>query len=225
MANILLVEDDVDFAESILAWMSGASYKVKHVSSGEEAIQLLGNSVFDIIIVDWELPGISGYEVVHSLRKQGIMTPVIYLTGRSDMLSKLTGLDGGADDYIVKPVNPHELCARINARMRRHGPQLPSTIIIGDATLDTVTGRVLIKGQETRLSRLEFAVLEFLMRHTNKIHSAKSILTSVWVSSSDSSEGAVRQMMYALRRKLAHMGAANLIKTIPGGGYIVENDE
>jgi two-component system, OmpR family, response regulator TctD len=201
------------------------SHQVDFVSSGEDAIQLLRHFTFDIILLDWELPGISGYEVVHDFRKRGGATPVIFLTGRKDTDSKAAGLDSGADDYMVKSIDPRELSARIRVQLRHSTGVTPGSITIGDVQLDSTKKRVLIKSETARLTRKEFAILEFLMLHSDRAYSSSDLLDSVWTSDSDRTDDAVRQVVRTLRRKLQEAGVGDFIKTRPGGGYTVESQD
>jgi two-component system, OmpR family, response regulator len=222
MARILVVEDDIAFADAVVKCLELESHSVDSVSSGEDAVQKLKNSIFDIVVLDWQLPGISGYEVLDSFRGQGGTTPVLFLTGRKDQDSKSAGLDCGADDYMVKPFSPRELSARIRALLRRPAGLLPSLIECGDVRLEVATGRVTLKGVPARFTSKELAVVEFLMRHPNRIFSSSEVLDAVWPSSTESSENAVRQVIKSLRRKFDAAGADFIVKTSSGGGYFVE---
>lgn len=223
VVNILLVEDDLVAGGSLREWMESAGFAVDYAASGEEALQVLNDKSFAVIILDWELPGISGYDVLQNCRKSGITTPVIFLTGRNSVLDKLKALDMGADDYVVKPVNPVELSARIRSKLRRGDHFLPSIISLGNVKLDTLQSRLTIDGKVARLSNREYAVLEYLMRHMDRAFSSEELLTAVWASDADATENSVRQIVFSLRRKLETDGAGDLVCTVPGKGYVVES--
>ena len=222
MAKILFVDDDHAFAEGIVSWLKASSHTVDFVDNGEDALQLLKVSLWDIVILDWQMEGISGSEVIDKFRRAGGNTPIILLTGRTDISSKIHGLDVGADDYIVKPVNPTELAARIRVLLRRSDTLMSNVLKRGDLKIESDTGRVLIKGKIARFTKREFAVLEFLVRHPDRAFSAQEILDSVWSADSERSPDAVRQVIRTLRRKLETEGVGDLIKSKPGGGYTIE---
>jgi len=224
MDNILIVEDDLVAGNSIREWLESAGFVVDYAASGEEALQVLSRKTFAVIILDWELPGISGYDVLQSFRKSGISSPVIFLTGRHSVLDKLTALDMGADDYLVKPCNPLELSARVRAKLRRGNQFRPSKIELGNVKLDTLQSKLYIDGRVARLSSKEYAVLEYLMRHMDRTFSAKELLYAVWASDSDATENSVRQIVFSLRRKLETDGARNLVHSSAGSGYAVESN-
>lgn len=224
MSKILLVEDDLSVAKPFVAWLESESYTVDLVTSGEDAVQLLATYSFDVIVLDWELPGVSGYKVLQTLREKGKGTPVIFLTGRQDMDSKVSGLNCGADDYLIKPCDPRELSARVRSLLRRPWRGVGNAVLsCGDVSLHPETGKFLIGAKSIRLTSKEFAVLEFLFSHQSQVFSAKNLLRQVWNTDSESTEGAVRQAMTRLRRKLSSYGAENVVKTTQSG-YVVESE-
>jgi len=222
MAKILLVEDDKDVSDSVLSWLQMEKYTVEHATCGEDAQQLLENYRFDLIVLDWGLPGLSGFEVLKNFRMNGGDTPVIFLTGRDDLDSKTFGLDGGADDYITKPFDMRELTARIRTRLRRPGGLLPAKISFGNVVLDPELRKVSVDAKPVRLTNKEYAVLEFLMRHPGQVFSSRAMLDAVWTSDTESSEDTVRACVKNLRRKITLEGQDCVLKTIAGSGYTVE---
>lgn len=222
MAKILLVEDDTNLADKLKFWFESQGEQIEHVGSGEDALHLLTNFSFDVILLDWTLPGITGLEVCKRYRKSGGSTPVIFLTGRGDIDSKEQAFDLGSDDYLVKPFDTRELGARIRSVLRRPASLLPADIRIGDVTLDPKTRTMLVNGESFHLMPKECALLEYLMRHPNRIFGSRDLLDAVWPSESDSSTETVRSWMRNLRQKLAAAGQEGLIKTIPGSGYMIE---
>lgn len=205
----------------MVEWLKASGFEVDFANSGEEALQLTEEKSFDIIILDWELPGISGYEVLASFRARGGTSPVIFLTGRNAVLDKVSVFDLGADDYLVKPCDPVELSARIRSKVRRSQELLPSVIELGNVRLDVSKAILLVNGRDAKLSKREFEVLEFLMRHQDREYGSKDLLSSVWPSESEATENSVRQIIFSLRRKLEIAGGGDLVRKLPGGGYTV----
>ncbi len=223
MPKILVVEDDDEVAESVVNWLKMENYNVERASSGEDALQFLSNYYFDIVLLDWGLPKMSGYEVLKSYRSMGGQAPVLFLTGRDDVDSKEFGLDGGADDYITKPFDMRELTSRVRARLRRPGGLLPAKIVRGNVTLDPETRKVFLDSSSVRLTNKEYAVLEFLMRHPDQVFSSRAILDAVWAADTESSEDTVRACIKNLRRKITVEGQPCVVKTLAGSGYTIES--
>lgn len=221
MAKILLVEDDEELTESLVSYLSMENHAVELVMSGEDALQLLENFKYDVIVLDWGLPGMSGVEVLRKFRHSGGTTPVIFLTGRDDVFSKEVGLDTGADDYLTKPFDIRELVARIRSLLRRPTGLMPSKIAVGNLMIEPDTRKVYVAGSPVRLTNKEYSVLEYLIRHPNQIFGAKALMQAVWSSESESSEDTVRGCIKNLRRKIT-VGDECILKTVPGSGYTIE---
>jgi len=222
MSKILLIEDDAEIASKVRDWLMSENQQVEVAGTGEDGLQMLQGFHFDIVLLDWNLPGIQGIEVLKRYRSSGGKTPVIFLTGQGEMDNKLAGLEGGADDYMTKPFDVRELSARIKIILRRPTDMLMTELKARDVTLQ-VESRTLVCGDQTiTLRARECALLEYLMRHQNRCFSGKALLEAVWPSDSDSSEDSVRTCMRILRGKLASIGREDLVKTVLGSGYIVE---
>lgn len=221
MAKILLIEDNAAYAQVTLTWLESQNFVVEHVESGEDALQLLSNFNYDLLILDWTLPGISGREVCDRFRKSGGTTPVLLLTARGDSGSKVDGLDSGADDYIVKPFDFGEFGARIRALLRRPTGIMSKILTAPGVSLDTESRTAIVDDQRIQLSKREFALLEFFLRHPNRIFSSRDLLDSVWPLESAFSEDTVRSYIRTLRKKITPEGQDCVIKT-SGKGYIVE---
>lgn len=221
MAKVLLVEDDLEILESLVSWLRMENYTVESVEMGKDALQLLDNFKYDVIVLDWGLPDLSGVEVLRKFRNNGGLTPVIFLTGRDDVSSKETGLDAGADDYLTKPFDVRELGARIRSLLRRPVGLMPKKITIGNLVLEPETRKVFFSGQPLRLTNKEYAVLEFLVHHPNQVFGARALMQAIWPSDSESSEDTVRACVKNLRRKIT-CGNKCIIKTVLGSGYTVE---
>lgn len=222
MAKILLVEDDPDLTSRLKDWFTAEKHMLETAASGEDGLQLLTNFEYDIILLDWTLPGVSGLDVCKRYRSNGGTTFVIFLTGKGDIASKEQALDCGADDYIVKPFDARELSARIRSVMRRPASLLPSELRIGDIVLDPQSRILSANGKTCQLMPKEAALLEHFMRHPNRVYGSKNLLDAVWSSEAEASTETVRSWLRNLRGKLTSVGVDDLIKTIPGSGYLIE---
>jgi DNA-binding response OmpR family regulator len=161
MAKILLVEDDEAAATMASEYLTDERYTVEIASDGKEALQLMNIYTYDVILLDWDLPGLPGYEVCRQYRQTGGSTPIILVTGKSASADKIAGLDAGADDYLTKPFSLPELSARIRARLRTASATTTNILSINDISLDTVNYMVKKNGTEISLLPKEFALLEF----------------------------------------------------------------
>ena len=219
MAKILIVEDDRDYAEMVSTWLQHEHHLVESVHSGLDAQATLAINQYDLIVLDWDLPGASGAQVCKEFRDHGGKTPIILLTGRRSVEDKEQGLDIGADDYVTKPVHVKELSARIRALLRRASDKQSNVLRVGDIELDPKTFSVTRAGSELKLSKQEFALLEFFMRHPNHVFSPDALLERVWLSESDASPTAIRACMTRLRQKIDRPGEDSVIRTVHGVGY------
>lgn len=225
MAKILLVEDDVPLAKVVGTWLETQNYVVDMVHSGEDAIQLLTNYKYDLLIFDWELPDLQGIHVCKWFRTRGGATPVLFLTGRSDLDSKVEGLETGADDYLVKPFEYPELSARIRTLLRRPSGLVNSILKAGGLSLNVVSRKVSIGEHSVVLTPREFGLLEYLMRHPNCPYSSRALLDAVYPLDSALSEDTVRSCMRTLRKKLTVDGAECAVKTTRKQGYFIASDD
>ena len=224
MSKILLVEDDENLAYLLKMQLEQARYMVDHVAAGLIAISQLKIAEYDLLILDWMLPDISGVDVCRQYRGSGGRTPILMLTARGAVEDKASGLNAGADDYLVKPFHPVELNARVQALLRRPTSYAGKTLQVRDIEMDTEGNRVFKAGQEIDLTSKEFALLELLMRYPNQSFTLESILSRVWQSDSTASVDTVRTHMKTLRRKLGDSEENGIIRTKRGAGYrIVDN--
>lgn len=222
MAKILLVEDDPELAERLRDWFGLENHVVELIDNGEDALQMLENYTFDVIILDWGLPGILGPEVCQRYRKSGGVTPILFLTGKGDVLSRVAGLDLGADDYVSKPFDVKELSARVRSLVRRPPQFAAPDLSVGEVLLHVGSRTVNVGELSVQLMRKECAILEYLMRHPDRHYSAKQLLESVWPSDTEASEDTVRTCIKTLRRQLGALGKRDYIKTELGSGYYVQ---
>ncbi len=224
MAKILIIEDDKKLAQGVVDWLAMEKHTVDHAESGEDGLQLLDSFSYDLLILDWNLPGIDGLGVCKRLRSQGSELPILFLTAQTKVENIETGLDAGADDYLEKPFQVRELSARIRSLMRRPKGLLTNTIKAGYLTVELDSHYVLIGEKRISLTPKEFALLEYFIRHPNKFFSAGALLSAVWPSDSESAEESVRTIMFHLRKKITPQGENCLIKTVQGSGYIYETE-
>ena len=219
--RVLIVEDETKTRESVAEGLRLEDWHVESVAAGEQAIQLLELEKFDLIILDWMLPGRDGLEVLRHLRSKGLHTPVLMLTARTTLEDRVGGLESGADDYLVKPFAFAELLARCRALLRRPATQTGRLLTHSDLQLDT-RARVAIRGGvEIPLTPREVDVLEYLMRYEGQIVTREMLERDVWKQSGrlTSLDNVIDVQMMRLRRKVDGEGAERLVHTVRGIGY------
>lgn len=218
MPKVLLVDDDRELVKQLAIALGVNSYSVETAHDGADALQLLSMQSFDVIVLDWNMPGMSGVEVCREFRGKGGQTPVVMLTAQGSVTDKEAGLDAGADDYVTKPFSLRELEARLRALLRR--PQAyQATLQHGALVADSQSCTVVVDGNALRLLPTEFRLLEFFMRHPDRCLSSEELLTNVWGMDKEVSDTSVRTYIKTLRRKLADAGIDKSIETIKGLGY------
>jgi len=217
--KILLVEDEPDFSILIGEWLRNEHHIVEVVETGEEGIDRLKFYQYDIVILDWMLPGVSGLDVCKSYRQGGGKTPILLLTAKKHVDEKEQGLDAGADDYLTKPFEMKELSARIRALLRRPSAFSGSVLQVGSLNLNPTTFKLTRIGEEIALLPKEFALLEFMMRHPNQVFSAEALLDRVWSSDSEASPETIRTYIKRLRKKIDVPGQPSILSTVHGVGY------
>jgi DNA-binding response OmpR family regulator len=219
MAKILLIEDDKDLSNMIAQWLRDDSHVVEVAADGLEGLDLLKFYSYDLAVVDWELPNLSGPEICKTFRARGGKTPILMLTGKSTIDDKAEGFQSGADDYLTKPFEPRELTMRLKAMLRRPEMVAEALLKAQDLELDTTSHVVRKADKPVHLMPKEFALLEFLMRHPNQPFSADAILNRLWPSSSEVSTELVKVYIARLRRKVDTEKQPTLITTVHGLGY------
>lgn len=219
MAKILIVEDEPDLSEPVRAFLTHEHHLVEVVTDGLEALERLRFYKYDVIILDWMLPGMHGVEVCKSFRASGGTTPILMLTSRRQTNDKIAGLDAGADDYLTKPFDIQEISARVRALLRRPQAVHSNVLRARDIVLETSTFRVTRNGQDIQLLPKEFALLEFFMRHPNQVFSAEALLDRVWSSESEASPETIRTYIKRLRQKIDTKEQPSIISTVHGVGY------
>lgn len=214
-----MVEDEAKLAAALKRGLEGERYVVEIAKDGEEGLSFATNDEYDIILLDWMLPGIPGNEVCRSLRSGGSTTPVIMLTAKGEVDDKVAALDVGADDYLVKPFAFEELLARIRAILRRPGERSGPVLKVSDVVLDPVSFEVSRGNQQVCLSAKEFSLLEYFMRHPNQTIPKSTLLTHVWDYEHDVLPNTVEVYVGYLRRKLDLPNSKPLLRTVRGIGY------
>jgi len=215
MAKYLIIEDDFELATSVASWLRSELHQVDMVSSGGEGLRRALSESFDAIILDVGLPDIDGFEVCRQLRQAGTAIFILMLTGKSHINDRITGLDLGADDYLTKPFSARELSARLRAMMRRPQAVSENTISTGDVTMELTSSRVLKNGQPVSLLPIDYALLEFLMRHPKEAFSSEQLLDKIWSADKHPTDNAVRSAIKRLRKGLGE----DIVETISKVGY------
>jgi len=221
--RILVIEDEQKVANFIRMGLSQERYAVDLANDGIEGLNLAQQVDYDLIILDLMLPGISGLDLLKQLRLKKKAIPVLILTAKGDVDDKVAGLDGGANDYLVKPFAFAELSARIRALLRRDSSQQGSSLQYSDLELDTVAHTVKRAGQEIELKPKEFALLEYMMRNAGRSVTRTMILEHVWDIHFDSVSNVVDVHINSLRNKLDKIFQPQLIHTIRGVGYVFKD--
>lgn len=221
MPKILLIDDDRDLVQMITEWLDAANYNYEIAHDGRVGWEFIRQGVYDVIVIDWNLPGMEGPDICRKYRASKGITPIIMLTGKGQIEDKETGLDAGADDYLTKPFSLKELMARIRAQLRRQTGKFANTIKVGDLEMDTTEHRITMGGEPIRLQPKDFAVLELFMRHPGEVFSSDSILQRVWNLDGDVGSDAVRTSIKRLRKALdkSENESDSLIGNIPRVGY------
>jgi two-component system, OmpR family, response regulator QseB len=215
--RVLVVEDDQMIAEAIRTALQQDGYTVEWIADGASSAAVLATSSFDIVLLDLGLPRRSGLEVLRQARRQGVTTPVIIITARDDVQSRVAGLDSGADDYLVKPFDLDELAARMRSVLRRGAGRGESAIEHAGIRLDPATHEVSRAGEPVTLSAREYAVLEALMLRPGAILSRAQLEDRLYGWGAEIDSNAVEVYVHALRRKLG----SDAIRTVRGVGYCV----
>jgi DNA-binding response OmpR family regulator len=219
--RILFVEDEYDLGFSVKKSLQQANYIVDWVMDGEEAWNYLENNPqqYTLAIFDWLLPNLSGLQLLQRLRQKGNNLPVLMLTAKDTMQDKITGLDAGADDYLVKPFGMAELLARLRALQRRSPLLTTQQLKYGNLILDYNTYTVTWSEQVITLTTKEFQLLEYFMKHPGQILTRDQILDHLWTWDSETISNVVAAQVRLLRKKLATFGADHCIETVYGLGY------
>lgn len=222
--KILLAEDEVDLNNVVTRYLKKNGYSVDSVLDGEEALNYLEYSEYDLVILDIMMPKVDGFEVIKKLRDKGNHTSVLMLTARDSADDKVKGLDLGADDYIVKPFDFNELMARIRAVVRRKYGNSSNKLVIGDLILDTSEKSVTRAGKQIELTGKEYEVLEYLMQSKNRILSRDQIKEHVWDFDYEGDSNIIDVLIKNIRKKIDIEAGKQIIYTKRGLGYVIKED-
>ena len=219
--KILLVEDEKRMAQALVEILRMEKYEVEHCDDGLSGLDAVTSGVYDIIILDVMLPGMDGFEIARSARKNGIRTPILMLTAKSELDDKVTGLDSGADDYLTKPFMMKELLARLRALGRRNINSSDGTLSFGDISLDTGTSSLTCtaNGQRVRLGEKEYHILEYMIANQGQILTREQLALKIWGYENEAEYNNVEVYMSFTRKKLNFVGAKTEIKAVRGIGY------
>lgn len=220
MSSILIIEDEVNLSRILARVLEEEGFQALVEYRGDRGLETAVASAPDAVVLDLSLPGMDGLRVCRELRARGLRMPVIMLTARDTVPDRVSGLDHGADDYLVKPFAIEELIARIRAQLRRAG-QPAERLVVADLVLEPGARRVRRGGQELSLTAQEFDLLEFLMRHRGQVMSRQRILDHVWGYEAVPVSNIVDIYIHYLREKVDHDHKAKLIKTVRSVGYVL----
>lgn len=221
--RILIVEDDRELAEAMRMRLEREDFVVDVCHDGEDGLYYMRERIHDLVILDRMLPLMDGAELLRQVRKEQISVPVIFLTALGTLDDKVTGLDCGADDYMVKPFEFPELLARIRSILRRPGKWEDSDVLkLGDVSFDPAVGRLRCKNRECTLSRREAALMELFLRNPGQILTRNTLLSRVWGLDSDVEDGNLDNYIHFLRRRLKSVESTLNLKTVRGVSYQIE---
>ena len=224
--HILVVEDETALAELIRYNLAAEGFRTAVASDGEDAEMLIAEDSFDLVVLDWMLPGISGLELCRRLRRRDDTRalPVLMLTARGEEGDRVRGLATGADDYVVKPFSVPEMVARVKALLRRAAPQLVTdTLQRGDIVLDRAAHRVMRRTREVRLGPTEFKLLEFFMENAGRVLSRQQLIDGVWGRDAFIDGRTVDVHVGRLRKALIRGADSDPIRTVRGTGYVFDS--
>jgi len=217
--RVLLVEDEPKIADFVQRGLTEEGHAVDVATDGEDGLEWPSIAEYDVIILDVMLPVVDGLTVCRTLRERGIATPVLMLTAKDAVEDRVSGLDSGADDYLVKPFAFAELLARLRALARRQPVATGTSLAIADLALDTTTREVVRGGRLIELTTKEYAILEYLMRHPNQVLTRTMIAEHVWNYDFDNASNVIDVHIRNLRRKVDEATDEKLIRTVRGAGY------
>ena len=220
--KVLYIEDEIHIARAVAQVLKKNNYNVDLAYDGEVGLDLAASGIYDIVILDVMLPKRDGISILRTIREQNVFTPVILLTAKGEIEDKIEGLDGGADDYLVKPFLTEELMARLRALGRRKELLLPnSTLIFGDVELNYNELRLSSNNQTFHLTLKESQLLELLITNKGHVVSKEKIIEILWGWDSNAIDSHVQVQVAFLRKKLSLLSKNVIIKTIRGIGYII----
>ncbi|MFZ0589165.1 MAG: response regulator transcription factor [Bryobacteraceae bacterium] len=225
--RILVVEDEIKLASALKEGLEADDYSVSVARTGEEGFYLLCKQPFDLAILDVMLPGRDGFEILSTLRQQGLRVPILLLTARDTIQDRVHGLDNGADDYLVKPFAFPELLARIRALLRRGNPEAAPKAKIADLEINGAQRVVTRAGQRIELTAREYELLEYLFRHQGRVVSREMIARDIWkeVARQTPLDNVIDVHVAHLRRKVDDQFKTKLVHTVRGLGFVLREEK
>ena len=222
--RILIAEDERDLNRLIVKVLEKEGYGVDACFDGKEALYYLENTEYDAAVLDIMMPGMDGLEVLRAARKKGLDLPIMFLTARDSIADRVTGLDTGADDYLIKPFDFDELLARIRVMTRKRTPHTSSVLTVGDLTLNTGTHQVTRGGRPIDLSAREYAILEYMCMNPGIVLSREKIEDHIWNYDYSGGSNVVDVYISYLRKKIDGGQEKKLIRTVWGSGWTIKED-
>ena len=222
--RILIAEDDARLLKSLVHILKMHKFSADGVDNGIDALEYAGSGQYDGLVLDIMMPGLDGLQVLRKLRAQGITTPALFLTARTEVQQRVEGLDAGADDYLPKPFSTDELLARVRAMLRRRESFVPDLLRVGDVALNRSTYELSIGGNTAALSGKEFQIMELLMENPRVILSTEQIIAKVWGWDTSVDTSVVWVHISNLRKKLHALTAPLRIRFLRGVGYVLEEE-
>jgi DNA-binding response OmpR family regulator len=225
--RVLVVEDEMKVANALREGLEGEKFEVIVERTGEGAFFRVNTESFDVILLDLTLPGRDGLEILQALRQRGVKAPVLVLTARDSLQDRVTGLDAGADDYLIKPFAFAELLARIRALVRRGRVAETPRLLVGDLEMDLVTRKVTRNAQPVELTVREFELLEYLLRYHGQVVSRETLARDVWKETARTTplDNVIDVHIARLRRKVDLDQSIKLIHTVRGVGFMLREGE
>ncbi|MFQ5771723.1 MAG: response regulator transcription factor [bacterium] len=220
--RLLIVEDEQEVAAFLKKAMLEEKHAVDTANDGLTGEELALSENYDLIILDVMLPQKDGFAVLKTLRQEGLETPILMLTARGEVHDRVAGLDGGADDYLVKPFAVAELRARVRSLLRRQSPDKSPVLLVGDLALNTVSHEVWVGEESVELTNREYAILEYLVRNKNRLLSKGMIAEHVWDFHFSGDFNLIEVYIRRLRSKIGKPGV-RFIHTVRNGGYIIRD--
>ena len=222
--KILVVEDEKELLASIGEGLELDGYYVDLVDNGTQALEMAQLEQYDLILLDLNLPGIDGLDLLRTLRLEHSETKVLILSARASVSDRIVGLDAGADDYLIKPFAFGELEARIRTLLRREYTHGEACLIAGDLRFDTTARQVFVRDSQVNFTKKELAILEYLMRHAGAVVSSEELMAHAWDSNVDLFSNSVRVHIFSVRKKLREALGYDPISNKVGEGYCFKKD-
>jgi DNA-binding response OmpR family regulator len=225
MPRVLVADDDDQLRGVVTDWLESQNFEVEAVNNGSACKEVLEGKTFDVMVLDWQMPGMSGVEICRWYREKGGTTPVLMLTAKDEIKDKEAGFGAGVDDYLTKPFILRELSARLSALLRRGQVAASLVVEFGPLKVDPDKHLVTVNGAPIKVSPTEFSILDFLIRHPGQVFNTTALLDRVWKSTADVSPDTVRVYIRRLRDKFKEVGYPELLQNIHGVGYKLQIPE